>query len=202
MKLIFVKPSPFARKARVAIIELGLQERVDQLDVGGVTPVSNTAELNAVNPLGMIPALQLDDGGGLYNSPLICEYLDHVAGGSLFPADSARRFRTLELQALGDGMLDVAVALRYETALRPQALRWQDWIDHQKEKIGRALDALESKCAAFENPPLIGELTVACALGYLDFRYGDDDWRAGRPALAAWYETVRQRPSLRQTEPE
>lgn len=202
MKLVFSNPSPFARKARVLVIELGLQDRVTELDVGAVTPVSNTAQLNAVNPLGMIPALELDDGRSLNNSPLVCEYLDEVAGGNLFPAAAERRFKTLELQALADGLLDVAVALRYETALRPEELRWQDWIEHQKEKIARALDALEARCAEFEQDPLIGELTVACALGYLDFRYADDDWRAQRPLLAAWYEDIRQRPSLRQTEPE
>ena len=201
MKLISVKPSPFARKARAVIIELNLQDRVEEVDVGTVTPVSNTATLNAVNPLGMIPALELDDGSSLNNSPLICEYLDQAAGGQLFPADSGPRYRTLQLQALGDGLLDVAVALRYETALRPETLRWADWIDHQREKITRALDALESKCADFEPEPLIGELTVACALGYLDFRYADDDWRPGRPGLEAWYEAISQRRSLRQTEP-
>lgn len=201
MKLISVKPSPFARKARAVIIELGLQDRVKEIDVGTVTPVSNTDSLNAVNPLGMIPALELDDGSSLNNSPLICDYLNHATDGHLYPADAGRRYRTLQLQALGDGLLDVAVALRYETALRPEALRWADWIDHQREKIGRALDALEAKCADFEPEPLIGELTVACALGYLDFRYADDDWRPGRPALTAWYADISQRPSLRQTEP-
>ena len=202
MKLISAKPSPFARKARALIIELGLQDRVTELDVGGVTPVSNTVDVNTVNPLGMIPALELDDGSSLYNSPLVCEYLNHVGGGSLFPAEAERRYETLKLQALADGLMDVAVALRYETALRPEELRWQDWIDHQKEKIGRALDALEVKCANFEREPLIGELTVACALGYLDFRYPEDDWRSGHPALAAWHEDIRQRPSLQQTAPD
>ena len=202
MKLITAKPSPFARKARVVVIELGLQDRVSELDVGGVAPVSNTADVNSVNPLGMIPALELDDGGSLYNSPLVCEYLNHIGGGSLFPTDPARRYATLELQALADGLLDVAVALRYETALRPEALRWADYIEHQKEKIGRALDALETKCANFEAEPLIGEITVACALGYLDFRYPEDDWRNGRAQLSAWYESIRQRPGLQQTVPE
>ncbi len=202
MKLISVKASPFVRKARVLILELNLQDRVVVQDIGAVTPVSNSADLNAVNPLGMIPALELDDGSSLYDSPLVCEYLNHLAGGSLFPEDAQRRFRTLELQALGDGLLDLSVALRYETALRPEALRWQEWIDHQNEKIKRGLDALEAKCAQFEASPLIGELTIACTLGYRDFRYADDDWRVGRPALSAWFEQIMQRPSLQQTIPE
>jgi glutathione S-transferase len=202
MKLFSVNASPFARKARVLIIELGLQDRVAVHSLDGVTPVSNNVDLNAVNPLGMIPALQLDDGSSLYDSPLICEYLDQVAGGGLFPADAERRFRTLELQALADGLLDLSVALRYETALRPEALRWADWIDHQNEKIARGLDVLEQKCSDFADDPLIGELAVACALGYLDFRFSANDWRAGRPALTAWFEQVMQRPSLAQTVPE
>lgn len=202
MKLVSVNASPFARKARVLILELGLQDKVAVHDPGTVTPISSNAGLNAVNPLGMIPALELDDGSSLYDSPVICEYLDHLAGGSLFPADAGRRFRTLQLQALGDGLMDLSVALRYETALRPQALRWQEWIDQQNEKIKRGLDALEAKSARFEASPLIGEFTVACALGYRDFRYADDDWRVGRPALGAWYEQIMQRTSLQQTIPE
>jgi glutathione S-transferase len=91
--------------------------------------------------------------------------------------------------------------LRYETAMRPEALRWQDWIDHQNEKITRGLDALEMKCESFNRSPLIGEMTIACTLGYRDFRYADDDWRAGRPALSAWFEQMMQRASLQQTIP-
>ena len=201
MKLISVTASPFVRKARVLIVELGLQDSVILQDAGAVTPVSNNADLNAINPLGMVPALELDDGSNLTDSPVICEYLNQIADGPFFPADAKRRFQTLGLQALGDGILDLSVALRYETVMRPEALRWQDWIDHQNEKITRGLDALETKCADFETSPLIGEITIACTLGYRDFRYPDDDWRVGRPTLTAWFETIMQRESLRQTIP-
>ncbi len=201
MKLISVDASPFVRKARILILELGLQDSVELVDPGSVTPVSNNATLNAINPLGMIPALELDNGDSLYDSPVICEYLNQIAGGSFFPADSILRFKTLGLQALGDGILDLSVALRYETALRPQELRWQAWIDHQNEKIKRGLDALETGCAQFEPSPLIGEITIACALGYLDFRFAAEDWRAGRPALSRWFEQVMQRDSLVTTKP-
>ena len=201
MKLISVTASPFVRKVRVLILELGLQDSVILQDPGAVTPVSNNADLNAINPLGMVPALELDDGSNLADSPVICEYLNQIADGPFFPADAQRRFQTLGLQALGDGILDLSVALRYETAMRPEALRWQDWIDHQNEKIARGLDALETKCAQFETSPLIGEITIACTLGYRDFRYPDDDWRVGRPALTTWFETIMQRESLRQTIP-
>jgi glutathione S-transferase len=201
MKLISVSASPFVRKVRALIIELGLKDTVTLQDLGAVTPVSNNLELNARNPLGMVPALELDDGSSLYDSPVICEYLNQIADGPFFPTQAELRFQTLGLQALGDGILDLSVALRYETAMRPEALRWQDWIDHQNEKIARGLDTLEIKCETFNSSPLIGEMTIACTLGYRDFRYADDDWRAGRPALTAWFEQMMQRASLQQTMP-
>lgn len=201
MKLITADASPFVRKARVLILELGLQDRVRLVDPGQITPVSSNDTLNAVNPLGMIPALELDDGDSLYDSPLVCEYLNHIADGPFFPSDPARRFRTLRLQALADGILDLSVALRYELALRPQELHWQSWIDNQNAKIERGLDALEGRCGEFEASPLIGEITVACALGYRDFRFAENDWREGRPALTRWFEQMMQRESLASTVP-
>ena len=201
MKLITATASPFVRKVRVLILELGLQDSVALVDPGPVTPVSNNATLNAVNPLGMIPALELDDGDSLYDSPVICEYLNQIADGPFFPADTNRRFQTLRLQALGDGILDLSVALRYENAMRPQELHWQDWVDSQNAKVERGLDALESRCSQFEASPLIGEITIACALGYRDFRFADNDWRGGRPALTQWFEQMMQRDSLASTIP-
>lgn len=201
MKLIFSPTSPFARKVHVLIHELNLEKTVTLQNPGAVSPVANNAALNAVNPLGLLPALELDNGECLYDSAVICEYLNHVADGPFFPADAERRYRTLTLQALADGILDLSVALRYETAIRPEEQRWQTWIEHQNEKITRGLDALESHCARFEASPLIGEITVACALGYRDFRYADSDWRGGRPALTRWFEQIRQRDSLAVTIP-
>jgi len=201
VKLLTVSASPFARKVEVLLRELDLLERVTLHNPGAVTPVSNNEDLNAVNPLGMLPALELDNGDCLYDSAVICEYLNQLADGPFFPSDPERRFATLRLQALADGILDLSVALRYETALRPEALRWQDWIDHQGEKIERALDALERACERFESAPTIGEITVACALGYRDFRFADKDWRPGRAALAGWFEDIMQRDSLSSTLP-
>jgi glutathione S-transferase len=201
MKLIFAPASPFARKVRVLIIELGLQDSVTLVDAGAVSPVSNNGDLNSVNPLGMLPALKLDNGDSLSDSPLICEYLNDLADGPFFPSDANRRFRTLGLQALADGMLDLSVALRYETTFRPEQLRWQTWIDFQNEKVQRGLDKLESICNQFEPTPLIGEITVACVLGYLDFRFADLDWRAGRPALTDWFEQIMLLESLANTRP-
>ena len=201
MKLITADASPFVRKVRVLIIELGLQDAVTLVDPGPVNPIVNNDNVNALNPLGMIPALELDDGGSLYDSAVICEYLNQLAEGPFFPSDSGRRFRTLRLQALGDGLLDISVALRYQTALRPPALQWREWIDNQNAKVERGLDALEAGCNQFEASPLIGEITVACALGYRDFRFADNDWRAGRPGLSRWFEQMMQRDSLANTVP-
>ncbi len=201
MKLIFAPASPFARKVRVLIIELGLQDSVTLVDAGAVSPVSNNGDLNSVNPLGMLPALKLDNGDSLSDSPLICEYLNDLADGPFFPSDANRRFRTLGLQALADGMLDLSVALRYETTFRPKQLRWQTWIDFQNEKVQRGLDKLESLCNQFEPTALIGEITVACVLGYLDFRFADLDWRTGRPALTDWFEQIMLLESLANTRP-
>ena len=201
MKLIYASASPFARKVRILIKELQLENSVHLQNAGAVTPVSNNAELNLLNPLGMLPALQLDSGASIYDSPVICEYLNHIADGDFFPSNSERRFRALGLQALGDGMLDISVAIRYETAIRPQELRWQTWIDHQFEKVERGLDALEARCDQFEASPLIGEITVACVLGYLDFRYEDRDWRNRHPKLSGWYDQIQNRESIAATTP-
>jgi len=201
MKLIYAPASPFARKARILIKELQLEDSVHLQDAGAVTPVSNNAALNLINPLGMLPALELDNGESLYDSPVICEYLNQIANGPFFPGDSNRRFQALGLQALGDGILDISVAVRYETAMRPEELHWQTWIDHQNEKVERGLDTLETRCDEFESSPLIGEVTVACVLGYRDFRYADRDWRGGRPKLSAWYDQIALRESIAATVP-
>lgn len=201
MKLLSVDASPFVRKVRILIIELGLEERVEIVDLGGVSPVASNPRLNAVNPLGLIPALELDDGGCLFDSPVVCEYLNHLAHGPFFPTDPGARFRTLGLQALADGMLELSVALRYEATFRPEELRWPQWSESQQEKVDRGLDALEAQCGEFAAAPTIGEISAACVLGYRDFRFPDLDWRAGRPALAAWFEGMMQRESLRRTLP-
>ena len=202
MKLISLNASPFARKVRILILELGLQDSVVIQNPGAVTPASNNEVLNKVNPLGLIPALELESGENIYDSLVICDYLNHFAGGALIPNDPEQRIQALALHSLANSMLDLAVGLRYETALRPEELRWQTWIDHQKEKIERGLDSLERRCPGFNSSPLIGEITVACILGYMDFRYPENDWHQNRPALTNWFEEVMKRDSMIQTIPE
>ncbi|MCS6779366.1 MAG: glutathione S-transferase [Geminicoccaceae bacterium] len=201
MRLHTSPASPFGRKVMVVLHETGLVAEVERRDAS-LTPLAPDEAVCAANPLGKIPCLELDDGTALYDSRVICEYLDGLhAGARLFPDKGPARFEALRLQALADGILDTAVGLRYETFLRPEAYRWPEWIAAQKQKIARALDRLERECAGFGERIDIGTLAIAVALGYLDFRFAADRWRDGRPALAAWQAQIAERPSLRATLP-
>ena len=199
MQLYSSPASPFARKVRVSAHELGLDARLQLINIT-LSPVNPHAGLRTHNPLGKIPALVSDSGETLYDSPVICEYLDALAGGGrLIPAAAAARWTALRRQALADGLTDATVLVRYEQAVRPAALRWQDWIEGQFLKVRTALDALEQE--DLEGPFDIGAVSLACALGYLDFRFAEERWRETRPRLAAWYDAVSQRPSLLATRP-
>ncbi len=201
MKLLFATPSPFARKALILVHELDSDSQVELVPSGAITPVSNNDDVNSVNPLGMIPALVTDDGQHLFDSTVICEYVNDHFGGSFYPTDHAAKYQSLKLQSLCDGMMDLMVAVRYETALRPAELQWQTFIDHQFEKVDRGLAVLESSVPQFSETLTIGEVAVACALGYLDFRYADKDWRTQHPALTAWLAQIQQRDSIQRTLP-
>ena len=201
MKLYVSPASPFARKVSVTIAELKLGARVVQ-EPATASPVSRNDELARGNPLAKIPTLLLDDGTSLYDSPVICEYLDHISGAPrLFPAPGPARWSALRRQALADGLMDAAILLRYEQTLRPEALRWPDWMDGQSAKITGALDALEGEAPGFGAAFDIGHIAIGCALGYLDLRYEHLRWRNGRPALAAWCAMVSERPSMVATIP-
>ena len=187
------------RKVSVTAIELGLAGRIERVPTDTQDRDSGLAEHN---PLGKVPALILDDGGLLYDSPVICEYLDSLHDGPrIFPAEGPERWIALRQQALGDGILDAAILRMIETLRRPEKLRWQGWIAHQTAKVVRAVDRFEAEAATLEGPLTIGRIAAGCALGYLDFRTPELDWRAGRPKLAAWYEKFAQRPAMRETVP-
>jgi glutathione S-transferase len=201
MKLWYSPASPFARKVRAAALELGLEARIALAQVT-VAPSKPNLELARQNPLIKIPALETDDGSVLYDSRVICEYLDALAGGGrLFPAAGAARWQALRRQALGDGVLDAGILRRYELAQRPEALRWADWLAGQQAKVDHGLDAAEREAGGWNGEFDIGHLTLACALGWIDFRFPDSGWRATRPRLAAWFARVSARPSLAQTVP-
>jgi glutathione S-transferase len=201
MRLWLNPASPFARKVRVFARETGLEGRIEEVSVM-VSPVKPHPDLARENPLMKIPALATEEGT-LYDSPVICEYLDSLhSGARMFPPSGPQRWHQLRLQALGDGMLDAAVLMRYESAVRPQALLWNEWVAGQLGKIRGGLDALEQECAGWRERFAIGQLTAACVLGYLDFRFPDVGWDKTRPALKQWYAGVSQRPSMKATQPQ
>jgi len=199
MKIHFSPASPFVRKCMAAAHELGLADRIERLP-SAAGPVDRDASIIVSNPLGQVPTFFTDDGQVLYDSRVICEYLDDLAQGSLFPRGQTR-WRTLTEHALADGMLGAALLARYETALRPEALRWDAWYEGQMGKVRDGLRQLETRAADLHGRVDIGTLAVGCALGYLDFRYPAFDWRGGHPALARWFETFNQRPSMQVTLP-
>ena len=197
MQLYFNPASPFVRKVRVTAHELGVSAQIELVAIM-LTPVSPHDALRSTNPIGKIPALILDDGTALYDSPVICEYLDSLAGGNrIFPAVGVARWTALRRQAIADGIMDAAVLTRYEEAVRPKELRWQDWVDAQFLKVRTALDSLEREHleGAFD----IGTISIACALSYLDLRFASEGWRTSRPRLAAWAAAMARRPSLAAT---
>ncbi len=181
MILRYSPASPYARKIRIAAELLGLSERIR---IESASTADPNDSLRIQNPLGKIPTLILADGSSLYDSRVIADYLDHLSGGGkLIPADPDRRFAALRLQALGDGINDAALLIRYETATRPAALRDPEAIALQQGKIDRALATLEAAPPA--GRPDIGQIALACALGYLDLRF-EGAWRQTHPRLAAW----------------
>lgn len=201
MKLHYNPASPYVRKVRVFAIETGLADRIE-LVPEKVSPVDPNRDVVADNPLGKIPALVTDDGHALYDSRVICEYLDSLHGSTrMFPERGEARWSALRRQALADGMCDAAVITRYETAMRPEELRWPAWIENQMLKFRRAADVMEHEVEALAGTIDIGTITLACALGYLDFRYPDEGWRDTRPNLATWFSAFDERPSMRETAP-
>ncbi|MEI8393101.1 MAG: glutathione S-transferase N-terminal domain-containing protein [Rhodospirillaceae bacterium] len=197
MKLYYSLASPYARKVRMAAAEAGVDDRIDLVLTDAW---SATVGLPQDNPLCKVPTLVLEDGSPLYDSPVICEYLDYLGGGSLFPPAGPERWCALRLQALGDGLCDAAVARRLE-AMRPENLRSASWDQRQNAAMTRACDVLETDIDDLTGPVTIGALAVATALGYLDFRFTAEPWRPGRPRLAAWFEQASQRPSFESTRP-
>lgn len=200
MKLHYSQTSPFARKVMVVAHERGLAGRIELMPAT-TSPVEPNAELVRDNPLAKIPSLILDDCTVLYDSRVIAEYLDQLAGAKLFPPVGDARWTALRQQALADGLLDAAVLIRYERVLRPEGKRWSDWIDGQFGKVERTLDAFEREAAHLEKKLTIGTIGVACALGYLDFRFGDLNWRASRPRLTLFHAKLGERPSMIATRP-
>jgi glutathione S-transferase len=199
MKLLWSSRSPFVRKVMVAAHEVGVADRISTERVVVAADKPN-ANVMAMNPLNKIPTLLLEDGTLLYDSRVICEYLDSLHDGpKLHPSDQAFRWRVLRRQALGDGLLEIMI-LRLGEQRRSQETQSESHLSSYRLKGAAALDRIEAEGIGPARSPDIGEIAVGCALGYLDFRFAADDWRAGRPKLSAWYANFTLRPSMRATE--
>jgi glutathione S-transferase len=197
MKLRWAAASPFVRKVQLVAHELGLSDRIELVP----TDTWGQDEARGDNPLGKIPCLLLDDGSALFDSPVIAEYLDSLhTGPKLHPDTGPARWATLRLQAIGDGICDAAVARRVESN-RPDGEKSPSSMTRNKKAVDTALDWLDNNVGQLSGPLNVGHLAVASALGYLDFRFGHEDWRAGRQKLKAWYDDFSQRPSMLQTKP-
>ncbi|MFX0541560.1 glutathione S-transferase [Roseovarius sp. S4756] len=200
MRLLTGPTSPFARKVTVVLHELDMTDEVE-MQVVTTTPIKTDSEVAAANPLGKIPALIRNEGSALYDSRVICRFLNAKAGGALYP--EAHQWETLTLEATGDAIMDAGIAMIYEVRMRPEDKQWDGWIDAQWGKIEKAIDALENRWISHLTGPLdMGVISVACALRYLDFRQPDREWRGAHPLLAAWLAKFDQRPSMLATRPE
>lgn len=176
-------PSPFGRKVKIAAAILGLSDQI-KIETTDTNDPSDT--IRKQNPLGKIPALILEDGFVLFDSPVILEYLDAKAGGGkIIPRDGQARWNALQLHAIADGIMDAALLQVYEKRFRPEELWFAKWQDYQAEKVTRALDVLEAAPPALGATPNIGHIGLACALGYLDLRF-EGKWRAKYPKLVQW----------------
>ena len=198
MKLRYSPTSPYVRKVMVTALETGVEGRIERIPTNVWDPASDIA---ADNPLGKVPALITDGGEILFDSPVICEFLDSLHDGvKLFPPSGGARWTALRRQALGDGILDAAVGRLLE-GKRPDGERSDAWAARLSAAVERSLDFLEDKADALGGAVTIGHITIACALGYLDFRFPDEVWRTDRPALADWFEEFAERRSIVETIP-
>src|SRR5580698_3243566 len=191
--------SPFGRKIRIAIALLGLDKDVKVEAADTSDPNDNVRQQN---PLGKIPVLIAEDGNAYYDSPVILEYLDHRAGGGkIVPRDAVARIAALRLQALCDGLLDASILTVYESRWRKPETHDAKWLEHQAGKVTRALAALEAAPPPLDATPNVGQITLACALGYRDFRFAGS-WRGTHPKLVAWLDDfAAQVPAFAATKP-
>ena len=200
MKLYYSPLSPYVRKCMVVATELGLADRIEKV-TGAANPITRDQTIVAQNPLGKLPTFITDDGAVLYDSRVICEYLNDIGKGKFFPAAGAARWQVLTEQSLGDGILDAALLARYEGAMRPEALRWADWTKGQMEKIHSGLALINANAGKWGDSIDIGKITFGCVLGYLDLRFSTLDWRTQYPAATTWFAKFNARPSMQATVP-
>ena len=200
MKLRYSPTSPYVRKVVVSAIELGLSDQLDYVDTN---PWDESSDIVDDNPLGRVPALTTSAGDCLYDSVVICEYLDSLSDAqNLFPAGE-QRWQVLRQHAMMNGVLDAGINAIVERLRRPDNLKWDEWVEFQLGAVRRALAVMASEIDGFDGQPLnIAQITAGITLGYVDFRFADDvNWRADHPVLADWYESFSQRQSMQATIP-
>ena len=200
MKLLYSPLSPYVRKVRITMAMKGAKDKIEL--VAADTNPGDNVEINSANPLGKIPCLVVDGGTAIFDSHVICEYIDSLAPAPvLFPKSGPERWKALVLCSLADGMLDAALLLVYEKRFRPEEKWHAPWQQRQQAKIDRALDQLEKSPPGWSGSPDYGHLTLACALGYLDFRH-EGKWRAGHPKLVSWLDQFAKAvPAFEETRP-
>ena len=197
MKLYARPASPFARKVRVMIIESRLTDQIEVEMLANIDDVQNMPPRR--NPLGKIPALELDNGEALFDSPVICEFLDSVQNGApLFPKNGWARWHALRLQSMGDGIGEAAAAMGIE-GMRPEDKRSDRALQSQWNKIIRTTELLNNNMDWLDGPLNIGQIAIATGLGYTDFRLDGYQWRDGRPYLKTWFAKFNERASMQET---
>jgi glutathione S-transferase len=196
MKLAYSPASPYVRKVTACAIKRGISDKIERMKIGTTDPA-----LLQYNALSKVPTLITDDGACIFDSPVICEYLDSIGSApKLFPPAGPARWKALTQEALADGILDATQPRRRELTL-PQDDGRKGYIALQQGKVARAVAEFEKQAGSLGNLDTIGEITIGCALGYLDFRYANEPWRAGHPKLEAWYAKVVKLPPLADTMP-
>lgn len=198
MRIHYLSTSPYVRKVVVAAMEIGLEDRMERIPADIRTPGD---EFLTANPVGKVPALVRDDGRVLIDSPVICEFLDSLHDGhKLIPAEGDARWNALHLQAMADGVLDAAILYKNERS-RPDGERSDAFAERQRLKMSLGLDWFESNPDVLGGSLDIGQIALACAIGWIEFRIGRDAWAEDRPGLAAWIARFSERPSMRATVP-
>ncbi|AHG63792.1 glutathione S-transferase [Advenella mimigardefordensis] len=200
MKIFYSALSPFVRKTMIVAEELGIADRIERLPAAA-NPVNRDRNIIPFNPLGQVPTLITDDEQVLFDSKVICEYLNTTFKGKLF-GDDTTRFRLLTDHAAADGVIAASLLVRYELLARPEALRWNEWVDGQTDKITTGLQYFEDKAQALYDRIDIVTITLACAFDYLDLRLPDYQWQKRFPGLKAWYDKFSVRESIARTKPQ
>ncbi|MDE2378134.1 glutathione S-transferase family protein [Bradyrhizobium sp.] len=196
MKLTFSPASPFARKVRIAAIELGVIDKIELVSAA-VAPGTANEDYQRITPLKKLPILITNDGEVILDSYVIVEYLNETVGGSLIPGYGPARWQAKTDHSLINGMLDSMLLCRYEKMVRPQGLQWQAWHDDHWNRTWSGLARFENRPEVLNGPFGIAQIGLVCVLGYADFRFADCGWRKAFPKLDAFHQKMLERPSVK-----